>query len=452
MFQRIIDFANLHAMFPGSLALGVAVSGGADSVFLLHALRELAPRWNLTLSVVHIEHGIRGETSVRDAEFVRRLAASFGLPFRLRSVNATAIPGNLEQAARRIRQAFFADLIAAGTIQRIATGHTRNDQAETVLYRILRGTGLTGLSGILPVTNEGMVRPLLEIDRSEIEAWLRERNIPWREDETNQNRTYARNRLRHEILPLLRDAFNPQLDGALANFATLARDEERFWQEEILRRNMSDGVIPLAQIEDAQPALARRLIRHAITRAKGDLRQIDFAHVEKIRAMAEGDRFQIPGLDVTRSHRQIVLAPPSDGYSIPLIPPTTVELPAISTRMTLQVMEKPAGSEPCATVVSELDWQRFHSTEGVPQLELRNWRPGDRYQRVGQSKPEKLKFLFQQYRVPLWERRNWPIITYNGTIVWARRFGADARFAAGPGTNVVLKVGDSGIDRTGGDV
>jgi tRNA(Ile)-lysidine synthase len=439
-------------MFSPSLKLGVAVSGGADSVFLLHALRKLTPRWDLQLSVVHVDHGIRGEASIADAEFVRELAASFDLPFHLRRSDAKNVDDNLEQAARRIRQTFFADLIAAGTIQRVATGHTRNDQAETVLYRILRGTGLTGLSGILPVTKEGVVRPLLELDRAEIEDWLREHNIAWREDETNQDRSYARNRLRHEILPLLRDTFNPQLSEGLANLATLARDEERFWQGEVSRHELQDGILPVSEIADAQPALARRLIRQAIARAKGDLRQIDFEHVERIRAMAEHDRIQIPGLDVTRSHGEIFLAPPSDGYSLSLFPPTTVELHAVSTRITLQVMEKPAGSEPCATVGSELDWQRFHSTEGVPQLELRNWRPGDRYQRVGQSKPEKLKFLFQQYRVPLWERRNWPIITYNGTIVWTRRFGADARFAAGPGTNVVLKVGDSGIDRTGGNV
>ena len=207
MLDRIAQFIARHQMFPPGCRLGVAVSGGADSVFLLHALRELASRWNL--SVVHIEHGIRGAASIDDAEFVRQLAASFGLPFHLRSANVPAIEDNQEQAARHVRQAFFAELIAAGAVDRIATGHTRSDQAETVLYRILRGSGLAGLSGILPVTKEGLVRPLLEIDRAEIEAWLRERNIAWREDATNQDRAYARNRLRHEILPLLRETFNP---------------------------------------------------------------------------------------------------------------------------------------------------------------------------------------------------------------------------------------------------
>ena len=232
---RIADFATRHAMFLHGARIGVAVSGGADSVFLLHVLRELAPQWNLALSVVHIEHGIRGAASLADAEFVRSLAASFGLPFHLHTANVAAEPDNLEQAARRARTAFYRSLIAARTLDRIATGHTRSDQAETVLYRILRGSGLAGLAGILPVTDEGLVRPLLEVTRGEIEAWLRERGIQWREDETNQDRAYARNRLRHEILPLLAENFNPRLEDALANLATLARDEEDYWQSQLER-------------------------------------------------------------------------------------------------------------------------------------------------------------------------------------------------------------------------
>ncbi|HEY6390872.1 MAG TPA: tRNA lysidine(34) synthetase TilS, partial [Bryobacteraceae bacterium] len=209
MLHRIAEFIARHEMFSAGDRIGVAVSGGADSVFLLHALRELAPRWKLQLSVVHVEHGIRGKASREDAEFVRDLAANFGLPFHI--LNASLPAGNLEETARDIRRGFFAGLMKEGLAERIATAHTRNDQAETVLYRMLRGASLAGLSGILPVTKEGVVRPLLEIDRTEIECWLRERAIAWRTDETNRDLSYARNRLRHEILPQLRAQFNPRL-------------------------------------------------------------------------------------------------------------------------------------------------------------------------------------------------------------------------------------------------
>jgi len=460
MLDRIAEFIASHEMFSVGSRVGVAVSGGADSVFLLHALRELAPRWNLDLSVVHVDHGIRGKASQDDAEFVRDLAAKFSLPFHILSVNLPAVAGNLEETARDVRRGFFGGLIEEGTVNRIATAHTRNDQAETVLYRMLRGSGLAGLSGILPVTREGLVRPLLEIDRAEIECWLRERAIEWRTDETNRDISYARNRLRHEILPQLRDQFNPRLDEALANMATLAQDEESYWADELDRYPFRHQTLNALDLAKVPTAVARRLIRRAIERVKGDLRQIDFQHVERILRMAskgEGhDRVQIPGLDVFRSFEWIRLTPTGlnidnkHGFSLPLPAPGSVELPDGSARITLQVLEKPEAGQPYATVVNELDWQRLTTLNGVlPSLELRNWRPGDRYRRVGQSHEQKIKFLFQEARVPLWERRNWPIITYNEAIVWIRRFGASAEFAAGPSTRVVLQVADSNTSDTG---
>jgi tRNA(Ile)-lysidine synthase len=458
MLDRVAEFITRHRMFEAGQRIGVAVSGGADSVFLLHALRELALRWNLRLSVIHIEHGIRGAASIADAEFIRQLAANFGIPFHIRQADVPAIDGNLEEAARNVRQAFYTELIATGAIDRVATGHTRSDQAETVLYRILRGSGLTGLSGILPVTREGLIRPLLEIDRSEIEAWLRQRNIAWREDETNQDRTYARNRLRHEILPLLREGFNPQLDTALSNLATLARDEEAYWDSQLANPqsptpNPQRLILTASQLCDAPPALSRRLVRRAIEIVKGDLRGIDLDHVERVLEMARSDighdRFQAPGLDVCRSFNLIRLAPPGPmhpnrDFSFALQVPGSVELPGTGTRITLQVLEKEASPLPCATVVGELDWQRCRKGRDAPSLELRNWRPGDQYRRIGQSKPEKIKFFFQEARIPLWERGNWPIITCNETILWSRRFGTAAEFAIGPETRSILQVAETG--------
>jgi tRNA(Ile)-lysidine synthase len=459
MLDRVAEFIARHRMFETGQRVGVAVSGGADSLFLLYALRVLAPRWNLQLSMIHIEHGIRGETSQADARFVGELAASFGLPFHLRQADIPRIEGNLEQAARNVRQAFYAELIAAGAADRVATGHTRSDQAETVLYRVLRGSGLTGLSGILPVTREGQVRPLLEVDRREIEGWLRKRGIAWLEDETNRDHTYARNRLRHEILPLLREGFNPQLDCVLANLATLAQEEEDYWQAELLRRlppatSHQPLVLSTSQLAEAHPALARRLLRRSVETVKGDLRGIDFAHIEQILEMARSpkghDRFQAPGVDVCRSFDWIRIAPadvenqPEPDFVLPLEIPGTVELPRTHTRITLQVLEKEGTPQGCATVVNELDWQRFRGVEGVPSLELRNWRPGDQYQPAGGGRAEKLKFFFQEARIPLWERRNWPIITYNGTIIWVRRFGAAAEFATHPDTRSVLLVAETG--------
>lgn len=449
-----------HGMFNSGDRVGVAVSGGADSVFLLHALAELRSRWNLQLSVVHLEDGIRGAASIADAEFVRNLAEAMGLPFHLHRENVPAMEDNLEQAARRARTAFYQVLIKSGRVDRIATGHTRSDQAETVLYRVLRGSGLTGLAAILPVTREGLVRPLLELTRDEIRAWLRDRGIEWREDETNQDPSYARNRLRHQILPLLRESFNPRLDQALANLATLAQDEEQYWQTELdrIEPRVTCGepiTIAASHLTSLPPALARRLIRRIVQLSKGDLRRIDFTHVESVLEMARSPvghgRVQLPSLQVSRSFEWLRFVKCSartgrcQDFSLSLPAPGFVELPGASSRITLQVLEKTEGLEPCATVVNELDWQLLRSQNGaVPSLALRNWRPGDQYRRVGQSKEQKVKILLQEARVPVWERAHWPIITYNGVILWARRFGAAADFAAGPSTRFVLRVDESG--------
>ncbi len=487
LVERVAAFIERHEMFRTGARVGAAVSGGADSVFLFYALRELAPLWNLQLSVVHIEHGIRGEASRADAEFVRSLATEFGLPFHFHRADVPAIHDNLEQAARGLRTAFYRELLKSGCLDHIATGHTRSDQAETVLYRVLRGSGLAGLAGILPVTGPGVVRPLLALTRNEIQDWLRERSIPWHEDETNQDRSYARNRLRHDILPLLAESFNPRLEEALATLATLAQDEESFWNSYLSKvdglpdaalrevragtrgartracrvptpgdANLSTNhplIIPTTTLTTLHTALARRKLRRLIQTVKGDLRQIEFAHIERILEMArssEGhDRTQIPGLDILRSFEWLRFAkltshPVPRDYSLPLPAPGSVELPGSSIRILLQVQEKQT-FEPRVTVVNELDLERLRLLGGaVPTLELRNWRPGDKYRPTGRLQEEKIKLLFQEGRVPLWERRLWPIISYNGIILWTRRFGVAADFAAGHETRVVLKVDESG--------
>lgn len=458
MLDRIAGFINRYRMFTPGQRVGVAVSGGADSVFLLHILREFALRWDLGLSVVHVEHGIRGAASLADAEFVSQLASAFGLPFHLRQADVPSLGGNLEEAARNVRHSFYGKLIASGAVDRVATAHTRSDQAETVLYRIVRGSGLTGLAGILPITREGLVRPLVEIDRAEIETWLRGRAIAWREDETNQDRAFARNRLRHQILPLLREEFNPQVDQALAHLSALALDEEEYWTSEVARR-LPPGtphqplVLPVAELTGPPPALARRLIRRAFEIVKGDLRAVDSAHIERVLEIAHSsrghDRLHAAGLDVCRSFDQIRIAPlrqascPPANFAVTLPVPGSVELPGSRIRIAIQILENKERIPPCAKVVNELDWQRFRRGRGAPSLELRNWRPGDQYRTIGQSKPHKIKFFFQEARIPLWERGNWPIITYNETIVWARRFGAAAEFAAGADTGCVLQIFES---------
>jgi tRNA(Ile)-lysidine synthase len=448
-----------HRMMAAGHKIGVAVSGGADSVCLLHALLELAPRRDLQLAVLHFNHRLRGLESQQDAEFVRRLAEENGLPFHLREADLPTA-GNLEQAARQARLAFFREMIGSRAVDRVAVGHTRWDQAETVLFRFLRGSGTAGLAGIRPVTLDGVVRPLLEVGRDEVEQFLRERGIPWREDSTNASPQFARNRIRHGLLPQLASQWNPRIRETLADTADWAQAEEAWWTVETDRLAAGrllerDGAI-LVKVDwlaDLPLAVRRRLVRRAIERAKGDTRGVDFHHVRAVLAMAETlqgrGRLQVPGLDILRSFEWLRFGPPGASaaekrsarvnYRVPASVPGTVRVPGTEIAICLELIEKSETSEAADSVYNNemgcLDWRSLSGS-----LEVRNWQPGDQYQPVGNTGKEKIKTLFQQARIPLWERGQWPVLIDGDSIVWARRFGAASEFAAHAGTKVILRV------------
>ena len=454
MLNRIANTIERHAMFHAGQSTGVAVSGGADSVCLLHALVDLAPRWNLRLHVLHLDHGLRGEESRRDAEFVRELAARLSIPTTIRAVDLTASAGNLEQAGRHARLRFFREMISAGAVERVALGHTRNDQAETVLFRFLRGAGTAGLAGIRPVTDDGMVRPLLEIDRSEVEDFLRARGIAWRDDSTNASPEFARNRLRHRLLPQLAREWNPAITETLSRTADWALAEEAYWEAEIGRLARQalverDGAVLIraAALAALPVATGRRLVRRAIQRAKGDLRGIDFGPIAKVLELAatrEGDgRLQLTGLDIRRSFEWLRFSRPSPkplDYQGTAPVPGVLRVPAAGVEISLELIERTEPSGGAHSVYNEsetscLDWCSLSGP-----LQFRNWRPGDQYQPWGAAGVEKIKTLFQEARIPIWERRNWPILLDGPSIVWARRFGPAAAFAARPGSRVLLVV------------
>src|SRR5579872_924262 len=262
-------------MFQADQRVGVAVSGGADSVCLLHVLFELAPRWNLHLHILHLDHQLRGDESREDARFVEQLAARLCLPCSLAQVDVATLARdrgeNLEQAARNERRRFFLEFLQSGAVDRIALGHTRSDQAETVLFRFLRGSGTAGLAGIRPVTAEGFVRPLLGIERSAVEQFLRERSIVWREDSSNASPDFARNRIRHHLLPMLQREWNPGITEMLAHTADWALEEESYWETEIdclaarhLIVKPPAVLLRADRLADLPGAAARRLVRRAI--------------------------------------------------------------------------------------------------------------------------------------------------------------------------------------------
>ncbi len=435
----------------GYQRIGAAVSGGADSVFLLHALHELG----VAAAVLHVNHSLRGAESDADEAFVRSLAEALGLPVHV--LLSPVASGNIEQEARRARYDFFAHHIASGTCDAVATGHTLDDQAETVLYRFLRGAGTAGLSGVRPATASRIIRPLLELRRDDIRRRLTERRIAWREDASNQNLAIQRNRIRLQHLPDLAASLNPALPEVLASTATWAQGEEDYWSAELDRlaplyliEKPETILIPTKPFLDLPVAVERRLLRRAIHQIRGSLRGIDFGHVEAIRAMMatrEGSgRIQLPALDVYRSFDWLRLAPIgfdsriARDFETPLAVPGRTELKerGLTIEMELIDLQGVYNSE-----VQGLDWARSVGSSSCC-LRLRNWRPGDHYQPQGRATAEKIKTMFQESRVPLWERRSWPVIVDgDNSILWSRKFGAAAQFAARPDSRLILTIQES---------
>ncbi len=284
--------------------IGIAVSGGADSVALLRVLLELRGELGVVLSVVHLNHRLRGAEADADAAFVAELAATHGVELHATSQDAAVIARaqelSLEAAGRQLRYQFFARL-QEGKVDRVATGHTADDQAETVLLRLIRGAGTRGLAGIHATRTsqhlqggrgEGrkqIIRPLLGVRRAAIEAYLRSIGQPWREDATNRDPKFLRNRVRHELMPLLERDFNPAAVRALCDTAEIAAAEEVFWEEQIgalvskETETQPAASLPVNLLRAQPVAMQRRLVRRLADAARLAL---DFQHVEAVREFA----------------------------------------------------------------------------------------------------------------------------------------------------------------------
>ncbi|MBC7928472.1 MAG: tRNA lysidine(34) synthetase TilS [Bryobacteraceae bacterium] len=456
VLQRIRNFIDQHSMVRGGTVLGVAVSGGADSLFLLNVLTRLAGELKVRLHILHLNHGLRGHESDFDAEFVQESGRVLGWPTTIDSVSLDPDGGNLEQRAREARLDFFARSQRMHALDRVATAHTRSDQAETVLYRLLRGSGTAGLSGIRPITSSGLVRPLLQIARPEVEEWLRANNLNWREDRTNLDLRFDRNRIRHHLIPILRADYSPSVTEILAATAEVARDEEDFWSAEIDRllpevvtkKKLSSTTLNAEKLSSLGLAPARRLIRRVIGEVKGNMRSIDLIHVERIRELAlQADghgRLQVPGLDVFRSFEWLQVGTPREvsraslDYSYPVTVAAKASFHLPGPELAIFLERRQVGLSPANAIYNEVA-DDVASESLVGPLELRNWHPGDAID-LPERGMKKIKELFQEFRIPIWDRHLWPVLTCSERVVWSRFFGVAARNTVAEQTESVLRV------------
>jgi tRNA(Ile)-lysidine synthase len=443
LHQAVVEYVRAQALMRAGDRVCAAVSGGADSIALLRLLLELRGELGIVLSVAHLNHNLRGADSDADAAFVAALAAEHGLEFHLASEDvrrhAEQHSLSLEAAGRRVRERFFSRLLREGVATRVATAHTSDDQAETVLLRLLRGAGTRGLAGILPSREElvapgalarrstrsvdpFIIRPLLATRRAELRDYLRNIGQTWREDASNTDLTFARNRVRAELLPLLERDYSPSLVDALAATAEIARAEEEFWDAELARLLPSlltpAGRLRLPELARQPLAVQRRLVRLAAGTLDFDRVEqvLDFAHrrgrAERSLPLPGGRLARFAAAELWFETSADADIAPSAGYLYRLPVPGEVCVRELNRRITASLL-------PVQAAAQGYNPQQFLDPSLLAsELSVRNWRAGDRFWPLHGKAPRKLKELLP--RVPARERSAWPVVVSGDEIVWVR--------------------------------
>jgi tRNA(Ile)-lysidine synthase len=516
--SKVIDLIQRYSLIPRKELVVVGVSGGADSVCLLHVLAGWRRRLGIKLHVAHLNHQIRGVESQADAEYVSNLAGSLDIPITVESqdvaAHRTERKCSLEEAARELRYAFFARVVRKVGAHRIAVGHTRDDQVETILMHILRGTGITGLSGLAPcspvaydsqrmslpakapsVTNKQrsnllVIRPLLDTTREETAGYCQKHQLDPRIDSSNLSPSFFRNRLRLHLLPLLRQ-YNPSIDQALLRLADIAKEDNAFIEQqaselwdEVARQEDNAICLDKKQMAVLPIALQRHLLRTAVTKLAGDIRDIEASHIEAARGLLDkqpSKRVSLPhglicqgGYDelVITRHRSVMATPRSviasdlpakarqAGAWQSQLPPCP--FPLLPDEFHLKVPGKTAspGWNVLASIVREQvtfpslrrtmsTSERTHQSNFVAHFDLgktgmnlcvRKRRPGDRFQPLGMNMPKKLHEFMVDAKIPRSWRGRVPIVCSPGQIIWVAGWRIDDRVKLTKASKEILRL------------
>jgi tRNA(Ile)-lysidine synthase len=429
----------------------IACSGGADSVALVGAFLELRDEYSLRLAIAHFNHRLR-RGAAADERFVIELAQRLGLPLYLRREDIRAYARkrglNLEEAGRERRYKFLREAAVRTGAAKIATAHTLSDQAETVLMRILRGSGPAGLGGIAPCIDGLIIRPLIEVERSEVEAYLRSQKMSCRQDETNRDLRYLRNRVRRRLIPYLQKNFEAEVVSHLGRLAEICRDEEKVWgqviHKETDRTILRQGERPLldaGRLSGLPPALGRRCVRAYLRTVRGDLRRLSFRDIEAVRGLAEGKETVLPGELILRRDKGLISVkrkamPPLryeyewDGKKRLVVPEAGLSFGG------RKILGKSA-----ARMRYDDDRVAFLDAAKIRfPLLVRNRREGDRYRPLGAPGRKKLKEIMRAKGIVLGERARHPVFLSGGEIVWVPGLPVADAFKVTPATRHIILI------------
>jgi len=434
VFEKFVRTLKSHRLLRRGDRLLIAVSGGADSVALLYLMQEVRAQFELDLVIAHLNHNLRGKSSDDDEQFVRVLAKDLGIKFVSKKIPDEAVASrnqNLEAWARERRYAFLSEAAARVQAQEVALGHTMNDQAETLLMRLLRGSGSAGLS-CMPFKRDLFIRPLLAIQRHEVLAYLKLRGIKWREDLSNFDTRLFRNKIRQELIPNLRDRQNPKIVSQLACTAAVLREESealQHWAAEVLRK---EAVIEgnkifwnVDTLGSLPTGLQKRLVRLSLERLMEGNHFLSAKNIDSvIYLLGEGRSGRLVRIGTCRSVREfgrLVFEVVPDSrpcefrYALPI--PGRVELPLTHTWFEARLDCRPADS----TVLNR--WELFLSkAELTAGMLIRNWQPADVYFAPGVASPKRVTDLFAQKKIPRRCRASWPVVVLNGRVVCVKDF------------------------------
>jgi tRNA(Ile)-lysidine synthase len=452
--NRVLETIRTRRLLQGGETVLVAVSGGADSIALLHALHELHAVLGLSLHAAHVHHGLRAEADL-DADVVGRLCERLAIPFHLERVPVDrGGPGageepwsGVEAEARRARYGAFRRLAAATGAARVATAHTADDQAETVLMRLLQGAGPRGLAGI-PPKRDLFIRPLIDVRRVEIEADLRRRSEPWVEDAMNRDPRFLRTRIRHELLPYLERRFEPGLVALLGRSADLTRalvfDLDRRAAEVLdhaARPTAAGLVLPVAMLAGLSAELAAETVRLAAVRAGAapSLRAPSLRAIARaVDPATTAARARLGRLAIERSGRWLRVGPrslPALGEHVWRVP-GCLALTTLGARLEARVFSRPAGYMPPRDA-----FRVAFDAAGMPTaLVVRARRPGDRFAPFGGPGSRRLKSFLLDTGVPRWERDRIPLMEAAGEIAWVVGLRRGRVAPVTPDTRRILEV------------
>mgnify|MGYP001403270288 CR=1 FL=1 len=461
--ERVSDALARGGLVPDGEAVLAAVSGGGDSVALLHLLSELAGAGQFPLAgVVHVNHGLRGSEADGDEQFCRELATRFDTPC---IVHREAVADwarrtgmSIERAGHEVRHRVFAWALEETGAARVAVGHTMDDQAETVLLRTLRGAGATGLSGMHPRTGS-VIRPLLDIRRVELREYLEAVGASFREDASNQDRSVPRNRVRHELLPELR-GYSPRIVETLAREAEILRKDEDYLATRanelartLVKRDEGTVLLDRAGLSGAHPALARRVVRDALAHASPQ--PPGFEQVERVRGLVEGraEAIDLPGCRAETDGRHLRLTPrrsndavePVAEFAYRLDVPGVVAVRELGISVGAELVDASQGGHVGRSADSLVAAVR---ADVGRVLTVRNRRPGDRFRPLGLGgHRKKLQDLFVDRKVERAERARVPLVVdASDRIMWVagHGIGHDFRITSDAASVIILKVSPLG--------